>query len=253
MKKQLFLIAAISFAVVSRAFPVNIDHLLLPGMTGFVSTLSAGPTWYQAGKTQTLSLQPGLENTYVTGRPSSILASGELFLGFATVISPKLLGQLGLMFATTSHARLLGDVWETADPLLDNYNYTYDVRDVRVGLKGKFLSVMLHDFVLPYGSAGIGVGYNKAYNYSITPKLFEAVPPPAFGPHSNTTVVYSLGTGIHLILSPQIQVVIGYEFCDLGKSLLQAAPGQLQGNGLLIEHFYTHALQLGLSYLAKEF
>lgn len=253
MKKQLFLIAAISFAFNFPAFPVSISHLLLPESTDFVATLIAGPTWYQAGKTQTLSLQPGLENTYVSDGSSSSLASGELFLGFATVINPKLLGQLGLMVATTSHARLLGDVWETADPLLDNYRYTYDVRDVRVGLKGKLLSTMLSDFLLPYGSAGIGAGFNKAYNFSLTPKLFEAVATPSFGPHTKTSLVYSLGTGLHLILTPQVQVVIGYEFCDLGKSFLQAAPGQLQGNGLSIEHFYTHALQLGLSYLAKEF
>lgn len=219
-------------------------------LQGSIVTLSAGPAWYHAGKTQTLALQPELTNTYVARVTNEVLASGELFLGLQRPISPLFFGQLGLAVATSSYARLQGSIWETADPTFDNFTYQYNLSHTHLAIKGKLLSDRLNDTVSPYVSASLGVGFNRSYQFSMTPTIFEVVPQPLFQSHTQISFVYTLGTGIQKSLNQHWRIGIGYEFSNWGNSHLAAAPGQTINQSLELSHLYTNQLQCNISYLS---
>lgn len=216
-----------------------------------VATLSAGPAWYNdAGKTQTIYLQPDFANTYIAQHSNYQLTNGEFFLGVQKTISPLLIGQLGLAVATTSYAHLQGDVWETADPLFDNFSYQYNITHTRVAVKGKLLSQQFSSTWLPYLSGSLGAGFNRAYQFSTKAKLFEAIPTAGFEANKQTSFSYTLGAGLQKALSQHLQVGVGYEFANWGSSSLGREPGQFFNHGLEINHLFTHQLQFNISYLS---
>ncbi|MDI1351991.1 MAG: hypothetical protein PSV35_04360 [bacterium] len=80
--------------------------------------------------------------------------------------------------------------------------------------------------VTPYVSGSMGVGFNRARGFTITPKIIQEIPAPEFTPHTETAFTYTLGIDIQKALTPNVQVGIGYEFTDWGKSIL--GRGQLK-------------------------
>jgi len=86
-----------------------------------VATLSVGPVWENAGKSQTFYLAPNIEKTYSANTSSHALVDGELFLGIQKSLRDKLDGQIGLAVATTGNALLSGHIWDNAEPQFNNY------------------------------------------------------------------------------------------------------------------------------------
>ena len=213
-----------------------------------VITLSAGPAWSDNGKTQTFFLQPDIEKTYTGKKRSSTLGSGELFLGLQKQLNDRVLGQFGIAIAGASNIKLSGDIWEDADPDFNNFTYAYNVNHLRVAAKGKLLANWEHS-VAPYISGSLGVGFTHAHNFSITPKIFEEIPPPTFRSHTDTNFSYTAGAGLQKSINNNLQASIGYEFADWGKSNLGRAPGQTLNSGLHLGSIYTHELQFSLSYV----
>ncbi len=215
-----------------------------------VASISAGPTWTNAGMTQTFYLQPDFPNTYAANQSTQILAEGELFLGIQRSIHPLILGQLGFAVATSSNTPLTGDVWEAADPTFDNFTYTYFIRHSHVAVKGKLLTEYFNPSILPYVEGSLGAGFNGSSHFSETPLIFQAIPAPNFRNNYETSFTYTVGIGVQKVLDPHWQAGIGYEFADWGRSSLKSAPGQTLGSGLSLNHFYTNQLQFTISYLA---
>jgi opacity protein-like surface antigen len=248
MKKQRFLKHEVTFLL-----------LLLPcvgyaGENGAsknwrVLTLSAGPAWYQTAQAQTPYIQPDFPNTYITKKDTYLLGDGEIFAGFQRTLPNNILGQLGITVAATTSADEEGNVWEFGDPNFDNFTYQYHMTHVHVAVKGKVLSTQFSDKNLPYITGSAGVGFNRAYDYSTTPLIFEAVSPPNFQTNTETTFTYTLGVGVQRILTPHTQVGVGYEFADWGKSALLAAAGQPTRDVLQLNHLYTNQLQFNVTYL----
>lgn len=220
-----------------------------PRTSTLVATLNGGASWYHEGKTQSVNLQPDVINTYDAQTKSEAVVSGAFFLGLQRPLSSSLFGQLGVALAADSPAKLRGDIWQMADPNFNNLTYQYHVRHTHVAIKSTLLSERFSKTILPYLSGSLGVGFNQAYNYSSTAKIFEALPGPAFQSNTETAFTYTVGIGIQKIISTRWQAGIGYEFADWGKNSLSKAPGQISGIGLQLAHFYTHQLQLTLSYL----
>ena len=215
-----------------------------------VATVNAGPAWYNAGETQTINLQPEFPNTYDATRATHALASGEFVLSLQRPLTASSLAQLGLALSMDSAARVQGDVWELADPVFNNFNYQYKVTHKQVAVKGKLLSTAFSETILPYLSASVGVGFNKSYHFTMTPKIYAAIPVPAFQANTQTSLAYTLGVGVQRSINQHWQAGVGYEFANWGKSQLARAPGQiLSTSGLQLQHFYTHELQLSVSYL----
>ncbi|MCX7115963.1 MAG: porin family protein [Gammaproteobacteria bacterium] len=213
-----------------------------------VSSVSGGPAWYQAGQTQTIYLQPGFNNTYVANTPTQTLASGEWFLGVQRSIHTHTFAQLGVALATSTAAHLAGHVWELADPLFDNFVYQYRILHSHAALKGKVLSDALSRTYLPYVSGSVGVAWNQAYQFSMSPIIFEAIPQPPFQTNTQTAFTYTAGAGVQKILNDHWQLGMGYEFADWGGSTLSRASAQTINNGLTLSHLYTNQLQFNITY-----
>lgn len=215
----------------------------------FVATLSAGPAWERAGETQTLYLQSDIFKTYAAQKSSHSLAIGELFIGAAHQLNSRLQGQLGFAVATASRAKLEGDIYEDADPDFNNFFYTYRVRHTHVAVKGKLLADMGYR-IQPYLAGSLGLGWNRAYDFTITPKIPEEVPAPPFSNNTINAFSYTIGAGVEMPLSHHWHVGVGYELADWGKSELAPAQGQTIGSGPRLDHLYTQQLQFSLTYLA---
>ncbi|WP_058476489.1 outer membrane protein [Legionella steigerwaltii] len=211
-----------------------------------VITLSLGPAWTDSGETNTFFLQPDVEKKYTANENTSTLFDGEVFYGLQHALNASFTGQLGLAVAATTNAKLKGDVWEDADPEFDNFFYTYKINHTHIAAKGKLIG-NFNVLVNPYLSGSLGVGFNRAHDFTITPKIVEEVPAPEFTSNTHTAFSYTVGVGVQKEFYSRWQFGIGYEFADWGKSNLGRAPGQTLNNGLSLNHLYTNELQFSLS------
>lgn len=215
--------------------------------------LSVGPTWSSANKTQTFYLQPDIQKTYVANHNNATFVTAELFLAGQKLLHPKLLkkpvvGQLGLVVAWSGDADVSGDVWEDANPNFNNFNYTYKMNHTYVGLQGRLLGAFNY-MLEPYISGSLGVGFNRAYNYSETPKILEEVPAPSFAARTKTALSYTLGVGLQKSITSHLEAAVGYEFSDWGQNQLARATGQTMNQGLSSAHMYAQQVQCSLFYL----
>lgn len=217
-----------------------------------VITLSVGPVWYQAGKTQTLTLYDDFLNTYVAGNTNKPLTSGELFIGLQHTLTPTIFGQLGLAYSMATSALPNGDIWETADPEFNNLTYQYKIEHKQLSLKGLLFSAPIHKVYQPYMGASLGVGFNESTHFSQTPKLVEIVSSPNFQSHQQTVFSYTLSAGVRRFIAKHWQIGAGYEFGDWGRSALSETADQTQSGALTVSHVYTHQLQLSVTYLFSE-
>ena len=218
-------------------------------MSPYIITLSAGPTWENAGESQTLFLSPFIQKTYTSNKLTNTLFDGEVFLGIERALASHFQGQLGLAVAATSNANLFGAVWDDANPLFDNFNDTYNIQHTHIAAKAKVLGDMGY-LLKPYVSGSLGVGFNQARNFSAIPTIFAAVPTPNFSSNTTTAFTYTVGLGLERALNTNWRVSAGYEFADWGKSQLGVAPSQTLGGGLSLNHLYTNGMLFGLSYCA---
>ncbi|HHT0591840.1 TPA: outer membrane protein [Legionella anisa] len=215
----------------------------------WVGSISAGPVWARGGETQTFFLAPEIEKTYVARKSSNALAAGELFLGIQKSLTPQWLGQLGVAGAITGNAKLQGVIWDDASPEFENYSYQYKIWNGRVAVKGKLLLDKGY-WLMPWVSASVGVGFNRAHDFTNTPLIFEALPNPDFADHTKTAFTYTLGAGVQKAINTHWQIGAGYEFADWGKSELGRAFGQTMNSGLALNHLYTNGVLFNLTYMA---
>ncbi|MDI9818975.1 MULTISPECIES: outer membrane protein [unclassified Legionella] len=214
-----------------------------------VVTLSGGPAWLHGEKRQTLWLSPEIVKTYTVKDNDNTLWAAELFLGYNGQLSSMIQGQLGLAIAGISSATLKGDIWDDAEPLFDNFTYSYKVRHAHLAVKAKLLADVGYNF-LPYVSGSLGFASNRASNFRNDPKIFEAIAMPAFKNKTTSSAAYTAGVGIEMPFSTNWRAGIGYEFTDWGKVKLGLAPGQTTNSLLTSNSLYTQQFQLSLSYLA---
>ncbi|MDF1758052.1 MAG: porin family protein [Legionellaceae bacterium] len=215
----------------------------------WVGTVSAGAFWAEAGDSQSILLSPGIEKMYAARRSTNVLAAGELFLGIQKVLSTEWLGQFGFATAATGYADLQGQIWDDADSQFNNFNYQYRVRNTRVSLKGKLIADKGF-WAMPWVSASVGVGFNRANGFSNTPLIAEAVTNPRFSDNTQTAFTYTVGLGLQKAINKHWQTGVGYEFADWGKSTLGRAPGQTLNSGPSVSNIYTNGVLLNITYIA---
>lgn len=214
----------------------------------FVATLSAGPAWANGGETQTFYLTDDIIKTYAADTSWAILGSGEFFAGAQKALNSKIKGQLGLALGVAGNAGLQGMVWDDADPQFDNYMYRYKVLHTRVAAKGKLIADGNY-WLMPWISGSVGVAFNVAHGFQNQPTITEAIANANFSDHTTTAFTYTAGVGVQKALSPHWQMGLGYEFADWGKSELGRAQGQTLNSGLALNHLYTHAAMLNLTFI----
>lgn len=249
MKHHLFFSAVTASILVSQVSAGTMGTAMSPKDPTWVGSVSGGAVWAKAGETQTFYLAPDIEKTYSANKSTNALASGELFLGIQKLLSSQWVGQLGLAATTTSNAKLQGEIWDDADPQFNNYSYQYKVKHTGAAVKAKLL-LDRGGCIIPWVSGSVGAGFNRAYEFTNTPLIFEAVPNTNFSSHTTTAFTYSVGAGVQKALSSHWQIGVGYEFADWGKSELAPAPGQTLNSGLALNHLYTNGVLLNITYVA---
>ena len=249
MKKNSFVLVLSASLLAGNAYAGTMGPITQQPDWRWVGTLSAGPVWQNGGTTQTFYLTPTIQKTYSPSNTTSALFNGEVFAGAQKRLGNKLQGQLGLAVAATSDTSLSGEIWDDADAEFNNLAYHYNLQHTHVAIKGKLLAELGY-WLTPWVSGSVGVGFNRAYSYTNTPILYEAIPNANFAPHTQTALSYTLGAGVQKSVSLHWQVGVGYEFSDWGKSGLGRAEGQTQNSGLSLNHLYTNGLMFNLTYLA---
>lgn len=214
-----------------------------------VFTVSLGPVWADKGDKQTFYLDPDIVKTYTATHTSKAIADGELFLGMQKNLNSHVQGQLGLAAAFTGNASVFGQIWDDADPQFNNHSYHYKIRHSHVAVKGKLLADRGY-LVIPWISGSVGVGFNRAYHFLNNPLIFEALPNTNFASHTKTSFTYTVGVGVQRALSNNVQLGIGYEFADWGKSHLDRAWGQTLNTGLKRDHVYTNGFLVNITCVA---
>lgn len=248
LKKGILIFLIYCFSFLSN--PLFADGYSEPSKSQFVATISGGPAWYRAGETQTFYLQPGFKNTYAANSPTNTLASGELFLGLQQTIHSHYFAQLGVAAAASTIANLQGNIWELADPAFDNFTYQYKIQHSHLAIKGKLLTDVFNPSYLPYISGSVGLAFNRAYQFSMTPLLFQVLPEPPFQANMQTPFTYTVGVGLVKAFNQHWQIGIGYEFADWGRSVLGPSDIQTVNRGITLNHLYTNQLQFSLSFLS---
>ena len=218
---------------------------------------SAGPSWANPGQDQYIYplTQPPLITRYITTSGYGALATGELFFGLQRLVTPGILGQLGLEYAGSTDAKTSGVT--TVDGVPNLYTYSYKINHGRIALKGKLIANALHPIIQPYLSAGLGASFNGSHDYiPITNPL--ALPAPWFATNSVWGFTYTLGIGLQTMVSPHWQVGAGYEFADWGQSFLggNGFTGSFSNGtfgpvfkSLALGHVYTNTLLFSVGYV----
>lgn len=242
--KSLFLLACLALPIASLAKPaMDTFNRFSP----YVMTLSVGPTFAGNGETQTFYVSPFINKTYAANKRTNTLFDGELFLGIERALHHNLQSELGIAVAATNNAELSGDIWDFGSAQFNNSSYTYQVQHTHIAAKGKLIGDVGYT-IKPYISGSLGVGFNQAYNFLITPTIFAAIAAPGFPSTTTTAFTYTLGFGVQRALNAHWRAGIGYEFADWGKNQLGPAAGQTVGSGPLLNHFYTNGIQLSIHY-----
>lgn len=237
-----FLMALGSSAVTAGTMGAEIQD------SHWVVSLSGGAVWAAGGETQTFDLTPTIEKTYLAQKSTNTIADGELFLGMQKTLSNELQAQFGIAVAVTGDAKMSGEIWDDADARFNNHTYQYKVNHSHVAFKGKLLLDRGY-FVTPWLSGSLGVGFNKAKDFTNTPIIFEALVNPNFASNTKTAFTYTVGVGVQKALNANWQIGIGYEFADWGKSQLGSALGQTLNSGLALSHLYTNGALINITYV----
>ena len=195
-------------------------------------------------------MQSDVQNTYDANNNNAVLGIVELFFGVQRSLNEKFTGQLGVALAGSDAAKLSGSIWHDADPNFNNFTYSAKINQARLLFKSKlFAPIDELNELSPYISAGVGAGFNHSYDFTITPKIFQEVPPPAFSTHTTTALMYTLGVGAQKTIATHWQFGMGYEFASWGKSGFSSASGQTIGTGLQLNHLYSQEVQFFISYV----
>ena len=245
-RKDIFLALLIS-SLTGTVFAGAMGPVSPSSHSSWVSSLSAGPIWAQAGNTQSFYLTPEIEKTYAAHQSTHILANGEFFIGMQKKLSKSIRNQFGLSIAATSDASLSGLIWDGADPRFANYRYRYKIQHSHIVVKSNLL-IDKGCWVTPWISGSLGIGFNSAHSFQNTPLIYEAIVNPNFASHTQTAFTYTLGAGVQKGLNQHWQVGVGYEFADWGKSQLGRAAEQTLHNGIGLNHLYTNGILFNLTY-----
>lgn len=238
MKKAFFICAAVFFSPLLYASFHDWKPLV---------ALNIGPQWDDPGERHQFSVEPATPKTYAAVSNPQTLMGAELFVGGQHILNSWSDLQLGIAVAMTSLTSLSGDIWEDADPDFNNYTYAYKLAPFRATLSAKWLFNKF-DVVTPYLNVGLGLSFNRSYDYSIMPKIFEEVPSPFYTSNVPVSFAYDVGLGLQRQLGEHIQVGLGYVFSDWGQSSLGRAPKQTTNAPLSLSHLYMNQCVVSLSY-----
>lgn len=114
-----------------------------------------------------------------------------------------------------------------------NFNYKYDISQ-QIPMAKLKLDLYRWQKFMPYVSGGIGVAFNRVYNYSQNAIPGATLMIKRFGYTSTTTSQFagSVGAGIDYWINYNSQISLGYELAYYGKARTGGGQGPLNGTRL---------------------
>lgn len=225
----------------THAFPL--DYLGLSN----VATLRFGFGWPSSPKSQTINLESDLQNTYTESSQNNTLFNTDLFFGYQRPFNSIVTWQLGVDWGLSDTLNRNGQVWQDADPSMNNFLYHYAIDHSSLGVRGVLLFGSTYSKLKFYMDGMVGAAFNSAYSFTMSPTLSEAVTPPAFVDNTTTDFTYAIGLGVQQLLNKHYSVGIGYQYADWGKAELGAAPGQALNQGIT-QTIHNNSVLMNLSY-----
>lgn len=227
----------------------SLSELSANFLSSFVGTLSLGPVFENAGHTQTINLGYQVDKTYTVNTNQQTLGDLELFLGLQKPLNERIQAQFGFNISGTANTKMTGNIWDDANSQFNNYLYRYEIKHTALSFKTKFLADINYT-VMPWLSAGLGVGFNQAHLFNNTPTIYQAIANPNFASYTTSAFTYTLGAGLQRALTQNWSMGIGYEFADWGKSQLNQNQGLTSQSVLVLDHLYTNGVLFNISYQA---
>lgn len=246
MPRLVSLYALVLMTLASYSVTATPDHANL------VLAMTTGLARENAGSTQTFDLAPGVSRTYKNENNTNLLGSGEIFVGIQKSISQAIDLQLGIAAAAAKTAKLKGVIWDDANPLFDNKIYHYKLQHKRIATKSKISFNNTSDTttgLIPWVSGSLGISFNRAYKFNNLPIIDGAIADNNFSNNTKLSLAYTLSVGIQKKINENLNVSIGYEFADWGKSELGRSTVQVQNRGLKLNHLYTNSFIFNITYL----
>jgi opacity protein-like surface antigen len=156
----------------------------------------------------------------------------------------------------------LGDVEGIEHPFInagddfDTLNYQFKVNSYTVMLESR-LAITRYP-LQPYILAGIGVAWNKLFDFEeepTNPNGSAAPLPEGFADHTQTSFAYQFGVGLQYnFLQGDAgqctwQISLDYRYMNMGEGSLGTVPGQTTNETLKVSNIDTQALVLTLHFV----
>jgi opacity protein-like surface antigen len=242
-----FLSSLLSFPIFAKP---NTSYKLCDLCAHPLLSLSGGPAWINPGTTQNLYLDYDYNNAYRPNSNQQPIGFAEVYLALQKNINTNVANQFGVAFSGSWMAKVNGQVWQYNDPLFYNYDYTYNLRQLRLALRDKIIyeQGIFDQKMMPYITGSVGLGFNQSYTYSETPLSSSIIANPAFSNKSLNAFTYSVGAGLQTCPWNHFVFGVGYEFMDWGRSALGAASGQVLNVAPSMSHLYMNTLLFSITF-----
>ncbi|KTD74268.1 outer membrane protein [Legionella tucsonensis] len=181
---------------------------------------------------------------------------GGIFLGLEYVFTSSFLMQLGVDYAYFGSTRIQGIHSVGIEPSTSTqYQYKYKFQPQQLLAATKLLTTVQDSFH-PYLFAGLGVSFNRAYNYDAsTHETCDINLTPLFKNNSDQRLSFTLGAGVDANLNQHFRFGLGYRFSDFGT--ISLGEGNVNFDGytasvpfsLRAHDTYAHQFIAQLSYL----
>ena len=156
--------------------------------------------------------------------------------------------QMGVSYHYITDMGVKGVLQQGISPPFYPFTYHYSMDSSQLLAEAKLLR-QWRDIFYPYLIGGVGVGFNRAKNYSTSIPDYLTVTP-YFVNKLTTSFSYSVGVGIDFLLLQSLSVGVGYRFSDLGQ--VELGNGQIRNRQIASQlgqvHLYLNTALLELNY-----
>jgi opacity protein-like surface antigen len=163
-------------------------------------------------------------------------------------IDPFYTLQAGVSAHYISRMNVKGDLEQGISPPYYQANYSYNMSSYQYLVDAK-LRRQFYERYFPYIYLGLGMAFNKAYDYSISVPGYLTVTP-EYSTRTTNSFTYSLGLGMDYFVMPTLSIGVGYRFINLGKVGL--GPGVINNTNvsakLTQSHLYINTVLAQLNY-----
>jgi opacity protein-like surface antigen len=195
----------------------------------FIIGLSLGSVWVDKNNTQTFMVEPGILKTYTANNVRKAAPFGELFVGYEKNIFPTISSAFGFAIGAIGKTKTKGFIYDDGDTRFTNESYFTSTSTTYLIAKARLSTIepVLFNVLKPFVDVGIGAGYNRASDFTITAIDCGTVADPNFGNNTDWAFGYTVSAGLQTNLRENVDVSLAAVYGDFGNNHTNIAPGQI--------------------------